>query len=112
MDIVRRGAQRNKGITTIASNLAPDIVWWDKRSKSIVINALDIPHRDGHTKHNYEIRLTLADFAALLTELGAGISESEAPILRKELRRNIPALVKLLACATGLVPLPLREEES
>jgi hypothetical protein len=76
-----------------------------------VIRASNVPVKHGRTSHDYFIYLTLEDVSALLTLLGHARSASDATLLRDHLADHVPALVKLLACATGLVPMPMVEKE-
>lgn len=119
MDITRHGALRNRGTTDLVSNLSlykgdkPDWrsnVSWNEYHKQIVISGLLIPHQDGVTHHDYQIYLSLEDVSALITIFGHAASEQNAGLLRDLLGKNIPALVKLLACATGLAPLPIADQ--
>ena len=119
MDITRHGAFRNRGTTDLVSNLSlykgdkPDWrsnVSWNEYYKKIVISGLLIPYQDGVTHHDYKIYLSLEDVSALITIFGHAASEGNAGLLRDLLGKNIPALVKLLACATGLVPVPIADQ--
>jgi hypothetical protein len=121
MDITRSGAERFHGIRTIVSGLSFKItsqrswennVSWDARTKQLVIRAPRVPNADGTTHHNYSIRLTLDDISSLISLLGHAGSASDAKLLRDRLSKHIPAIVKLLACATGVAPVPLREEQA
>jgi hypothetical protein len=117
MDI-SRGAQRDRGQTTVINELVlrvgseykwHDKVRWDPATKKVVIDAGWVRHTDGRTHHNYQIRLSLEDVSALVTILGHAGLASDATLLRDHLGKQVPALVKLLACATGLVPTPMAE---
>ena len=88
-----------------------DNVRWDSESKQIVIEARYVLHTDGITHHNYRILSSLEDVTALVALLGHAGSASDAELLREHLGKNIPAIVKLLACATGLVPTPMPETD-
>jgi hypothetical protein len=121
VDISRHGSRRYRGTTSVISGLRLKIgaeyqwqnnVRWDAANKQIIIDAGWIPHTDGKTKHDYQIRLSLEDVAALVTLLGHAGSASDADKLRDLLSKNVPALVKLLACATGLVPTPMAEDKA
>ena len=57
-----------------------------------------------------EIKLTLPDISALIHLLGHAGAEQDAVLLRDNLKENIPAIVKLLACATGVQPLEMRDD--
>lgn len=116
MDILRYGSERFRGTTGIISDLKfdtdgqnrwEDNVHWDKRNKTIVIKAPRVRHTDGKTHHTYEIVLTLDDVTALIVLVGHAGTSSDARLLRDRLAENVPALVKLLACATGLTPTPI-----
>lgn len=118
MDIVRSGALRNRGETDIIRSLPFTVggkyewqnnVRWDQRLKRIVISAPFIPHPDGQTHHDYRIYLSLDDVAAIITMVGHAGSADDASLLRKTLKDKIPEIVRLLACATGLVPTPMAE---
>src|SRR5690348_12547280 len=119
MDISRHASMRYRGKREIISNLRLDsnesqpwrnAVTWDEATNRIEIKAGYVLHEDGVTHHNYIIYLTLEDVAALVTLFGYAGSESNAGLLRKLLEAHIPALVKLLACATGLVPVPIKND--
>lgn len=119
MKITRRGTQRNRGITTIVSNLAFDTtsehswknnVSWEPILKELHIRPRWIPHSDGVTHHNYTVRLSLDDISSLIGLLGHAGSSTDASLLRDHLAKHIPAIVKLLACATGIAPVPLPDE--
>jgi hypothetical protein len=86
-------------------------VKWDPSTKQIVISATGVPAKDGKTNHNYTIRLSLQDVSALITILGHTGTATDAEKLRDHLCKQIPALVKLLACATGIVPTPMNESK-
>jgi hypothetical protein len=117
MDILRRGSQRDYGTNLIVSNLSLERslreegnVWWDHKYKQIVIRVPWVQYGDGRTHHNYHIYLSLQDISALIMLLGHAGSADDASLLRDHLGQHVPALVKLLACATGLVPTPIVEE--
>jgi len=121
MDITRRGAERDRGETTIISNLPfktgsknwwDNNVRWDRLSKKVVIRAPGVCHTDGRTHHDYTIELSLDDVAALIELLGHVGAASDAKSLRDHLGKNIRAIVKLLACATGVAPVPIKEQTS
>ncbi len=121
MDISRHGAKRFRGITSILSGLRlkigsehkwHDNVQWESYSRHIVIKAGYIPHQDGITRHDYEIRLSLEDVAALVTILGHASSAANATQLQDLLGKNIPAIVKILACATGIAPMPILDAKN
>lgn len=118
MDISRYAADRFRGWKHIFTGLSiksgtgnwwQDNVKFDPQTKKIVISAARVPLGDGITKHNYQISLSLEDVSALVTILGHAGSASDAALLREHLGKQVPALVKLLACATGLVPTPMAE---
>ena len=120
MDISRRGAQRDRGPTTIVSGISfkttsqyrwDNNVSWDPKGKQLIIRPRWIPHTDGITHHNYSIRLTLEDISSLIGLLGHAGSASDAKLLRDHLSKHVPAIVKLLACATGVAPVPLPAED-
>ena len=120
MDISRKGAKRNRGPTDIITGLAftsrnesywKDNVRWNTQAKAIFINANWILSTDGKSHHNYTIKLTLADIAALVDLVGHAGAKTDAKLLRDSLAKNIPAIVKLLACATGVQPLEIPEDE-
>lgn len=113
MDIYRCGAKRNCGTKTIINGLAfksgneyswRDNVWWSRVEKAIYIRAESILHTDKKTHHDYTIKLTLEDVASLIELLGHAGAKSDARHLRKQLKAKIEAIVKLLACATGIQP--------
>ena len=117
MDIKRHGAQRYRGTTTVLSNLSlttgkkyawENTVRWDNATKQIEIRDSWVPAQDGRTRHTYYIRLSLDDVTALISLLGHAASAEDATLLRDRLGKDIPALVKLLACATGIVPTPMQ----
>lgn len=119
MQVTRRGAERDRGMTTIISGLSfragstyrwVDNVSWDSRSKQLVIQAPWVLHTDGTTHHNYTFRLTLDDISSLIGLLGHAGSATDAKLLRDHLNKHVPAIVKLLACATGVAPTPLPED--
>ncbi len=120
MDISRKGAERNRGRTDIITGLTftsskesswNDNVRWNTHAKAILINAYWIQSTDGKSHHNYTIKLTLDDIAALVELVGHAGAKTDAKLLRDSLAKNIPAIVKLLACATGVQPLEIREED-
>ena len=119
MDILRWGSQRDRGTKYVISGLRlnsgtgqawQDNVQWNEKTKQIIINAAWVPLGDGRTNHTYSIRLSLEDVSALVAILGHAGSAGDASLLRDHLRNQVPDLVKLLACATGLVPTPLKEK--
>jgi len=117
MDISRVASERVHKTKTIVKDLSlepgtegswNDNVRWDKHNKAIVIHATWVPAGPrGRVHHNYTIKLTLEDVTALIQLLGHAGSASDATLLRDHLQEHLPALVKLLACATGLVPTPM-----
>jgi hypothetical protein len=120
MDISRKGAERDRGRTDIISGLTftsrnesywKDNVRWNTHAKAIIINANWILSTDGKSHHNYTIKLTLEDIAALVDLVGHAGAKTDAKLLRDSLAKNIPAIVKLLACATGVQPLEIPEEK-
>jgi hypothetical protein len=121
MDISRRGSDRDRGTSSIIAGLSfsvggkyewQDNVRWDTQWKQIVISVPRVRHQDGRTHHNYQIRLSLNDVASLIAVVGHAGSAKDAELLRTELEKNVPAIVKLLACATGLVPTPMVETDA
>jgi hypothetical protein len=118
MEITRTGALRNRGTKMIVSasfKTTREYTWesnvdWDQRKKQLVIRPRWVPHTDGVTHHNYSIRLTLEDISALIGLLGHAGSASDAKLLRKHLAKHLPAIVKLLACATGVALVPLDDD--
>jgi hypothetical protein len=119
MDILRRGSSRDHGPTFIISgqSLKKAYEWeanvrWDHISKQIIIFVPSVPYGDGHTNHDYYIRLSLEDISYLVTLLGHAGSATDASSLRDHLRQQVPALVKLLACATSLVPTPMADSKN
>lgn len=120
MDISRNGAERNRGTITIVSGLSfkttgknswENNVSWDARAKQLVIRPRWVLHTDGITHHDYSIRLTLEDISSLIALLGHAGSETDAKLLRDHLGKDVPAIVKLLACATGVAPIPIRDKQ-
>ncbi|MBI2802041.1 MAG: hypothetical protein HYX63_17465 [Gammaproteobacteria bacterium] len=120
MDIYRNGARRDRGTTTIVSGLSlktntkygwDDNVDWDAKAKQLVIRPHYVLHTDGITHHNYSICLTLEDISSLIDLLGHAGSATDSKLLRDHLREQIPAIVKILACATGVAPIPVADEE-
>ncbi len=115
MDISRKGAERDRGTTSIISGLPlsggkefwTDNVYWDNAKKQVVICAQRVLHTDGKTHHNYTIRLSLKDVTELIGLLGHAGSARDAALFRDHLSKHVPAIVKLLACATGLFPTPI-----
>jgi len=120
MDISRNGAERNRGTTRIVSGLSfkttgkhnwENNVSWDSKNKQLVIRPRWVLHTDGITHHNYSIRLTLDDISSLIALLGHAGSATDAKLLRDHLGKHVPAIVKLLACATGVAPVPISDEQ-
>jgi hypothetical protein len=120
MDISRWGAQRNRGTRDIISGLSfrsgsthrwLDNISWDTRAKCLIIHDSWVAHTDERTHHHYEIRLSLEDIATLLEIVGHAGAAADASLLRDHLKKHIPALVKLLACATGLLPTEMAQAE-
>ena len=118
MDIVRRGSYRDRGSTPVISGLSLKEAYewkrnarWDHATKQIIIRVPYVPYGDGRTNHDYHIRLTLEDISSLLRLVGHAGSANDASLLRDHLGQYVPALVKLLACATGLVPTPMVESK-
>ena len=118
MDISRWGAERFRGTTDIVTGLSfiteEDQRWknnvrWDSEHKYLEICPKYVWHTDGVTRYNYSIRLTLDDISSLIALLGHAGSKSDAKLLRDHLSKHVPAIVKLLACATGVAPIPLEE---
>jgi hypothetical protein len=116
MDIWRKGALRDRGTKKIISELSfktdgkhwwENNVRWDSTHKELDIHARLVQHTDGLTHHNYTISLTLEDVSALIAVFGHAASATDAGLLRDHLAKDIPAIVKLLACATGIAPNPL-----
>lgn len=116
MDIQRRAALRDRGTRSIVSGLSfktdakydwQNNVRWDPHAKELDIYAHGISHSDGITTHNYTVSLTLDDVAALIEVLGHAASATDAELLRDHLSKSVPAIVKLLACATGIAPAPI-----
>ena len=119
MKVTRHGAERYRGTTTIIPDLSfksgseyrwEDNVSWDSASKQLVIKAQWVRHTDGKTHHVYTIRLTLDDISSLVGLLGHAGSATDAKLLRDHLGKHVPAIVKLLACATGVAPTPLPDD--
>ena len=119
--ITRRGAQRDRGLTTIVSNLSfnttskhswENNVSWEPKAKELYIRPRWVPHTDGITHHNYTVTLTLDDISSLIGLLGHAGSATDAKLLRDHLAKHVPAIVKLLACATGVAPVPLPEDST
>jgi hypothetical protein len=120
MNITRRGSYRDRGTTSIISNLSlasdSDDYWknnihWNPNNKSIYMKAELVRSPSGRSHHNYSIRLTLEDVAGLIDLLGHAGSKSDAKLLRDCLSDKIPAIVKILACATGVQPLVIESAE-
>lgn len=114
MRISRRGASRYRGTKTIAeidfaAKNYRDWASWNKNSKSVEITGQYVPLGDGRTSHNYKVELSLQDITSLIAILAHAGSATDAELLRKHLKDQIPSLVKLLACATGLVPTPMQD---
>jgi hypothetical protein len=63
------------------------------------------------TRHDYWISLSLEDISCLIGLLGHAGSANDAKLLRDHLNRQIPAIVKLLACAAGVAPVPITDDE-
>jgi hypothetical protein len=121
MKISRHGAERYRGTTTIIPALSfksgskyrwEDNVTWDSASKELVIKASWVRSTDGKSHHVYTLRLTLEDISSLIRLLGHAGSATDAKLLRDHLGKDIPAIVKLLSCATGAAPTPLPEDET
>jgi hypothetical protein len=87
-----------------------DNVSWSAHDKRLVIRPWQVPHTDGRTHHNYSIELTLEDISSLIGLLGHAGSATDAKLLRDHLSKHVPAIVKLLACATGVAPVDITEE--
>lgn len=119
MDISRSGSERNRGTTNIVTGLSfktdaehswKNNVSWDQEAHQLIIRPRWVLHTDGITHHNYSIRLTLDDISSLIGLLGHAGSASDAKLLRDHLSKHVPAIVKLLTCATGAAPVPLGDE--
>src|SRR3954451_9648598 len=78
-----------------------------RKNKQMVIPARYVEDRNSNTRHDYYVKLTVEDMAALITILGQEVSASAPNPLRDALCAEAPALVKLLACANGLMPTPM-----
>lgn len=120
MDISRHGAQRYHGETVLVSGLTfrtdsskrwENNLHWDPLEKILEIKPRWVPHTDGITHYNYSIKLTLNDISALIDLLGHAGSATDAKLLRDHLAKQVPAIVKLLACATGVAPSPIEDED-
>jgi hypothetical protein len=73
------------------------------------VNLQKLCYTTGHTHHDYVIRLSLEDVSALLSVLGHVASKTDAQLLREQLGKDVPGLVKMLACANGIAPMPMPE---
>jgi hypothetical protein len=122
MRVSRSGASRNRGTTvlmdnvSLTPNMASDIwywseknVRWDARTKELQLAPRNIPLGDGRTHHNYSLSFTMEDISAFLAVLGHVASASDAQLLRDQLGKDVPALVKMLSCANGIAPMPMPE---
>lgn len=119
MEISRHAAERYRGVTVLVSGLSfrtdsskswENNIHWDAREKVLEIKPHWVLHNDGITHHNYSIKLTLADISSLIDLLGHAGSATDAKLLRDHLAKQVPAIVKLLACATGVSPTPIPDE--
>lgn len=119
MNITRHGAKRFRGVRSIISRLPlttgakgyfANNVNWQSLEKTISITAPWVEDASGKSHHVYKISLTLDDVAALIELLGHAGSKKDAKLLRDKLKESVPAIVKLLACATGLEPTEIAEE--
>ncbi|MDB5347275.1 MAG: hypothetical protein JWP89_5652 [Schlesneria sp.] len=116
MKITRQASKRYRGTKTVLSvsfkdGADEDTIHWNSLHKEIGINARSVEHSDGVTHHDYHVSLTLDDISALIGILGHAGSEYDAKLLRDHLKKQVPAIVKLLACATGLLPTPIPEND-
>lgn len=119
MNISRRGSYKNYGYKTLVSDLSfrvgnkykfLDDVQWKEADEVLLIKSKFVPHSDGVSHHNYEIVLTLEDISTLIEIVGHAASTTSADLLRDNLSEQIPAIVKLLACATGVAPVPIDDD--
>jgi hypothetical protein len=113
MQITRSGAERHRGTTIVVPHLSfntsskdfwENNLTWSPRAKQLDIRAPWVLHTDGITHHNYTVTLTLEDISSLIGLLGHAGSATDARLLRDHLAKHVPAIVKLLACATGVAP--------
>lgn len=116
MDVSRRGSIRNRGVNHLISylqlrsnepNWRDNNLRWDAKSKHIAITAKGVHSRDGAVYHDYTIQFSLDDVSALIEIVGHLATKTDAVALRDHLVTQIPALVKLLACATSITPAPM-----
>ena len=114
MKITRSASQRTRRnepivedvkLQTLNKDYLRNNVNWNPSTGGIVIIERYVEFKDGKTHHDYYIHLSLDDLAALISLLGQNAdSKNDAKRLHDHLNKDIPALVKLLACATGLIP--------
>jgi len=70
----------------------------------IVLKQIQDP-ADPKSRYDYTIELSLEDVAAIIEAL-AKVDASDAGPLKEKLANRVPALVKILACATGAIQPP------
>jgi hypothetical protein len=113
MDIKRTGAERDHGATTIYGDLPLNgrrvYVNWDRDARQLIIR-LPAVKTAPKTQHRYYIHLTLDDITTLIDTIDRDVVGSDANLLHDHLREHLPAIVRLLACATGLATVPLGKE--
>jgi hypothetical protein len=112
---------RDRGNTIIVPNLSlkttsehwwQNNVSWEPKAKELSIRPRSVFHTDGITRHDYTVTLSLDDISSLIGLLGHAGSATDAKLLRDHLAKHVPAIVKLLACATGVAPVPLAEDSA
>lgn len=111
MELIRCGANRFHGNTTLWSdkpNLLgvrrPDyFAGWTSRTNNLEISLQKGPSPSGDGEYDYTIVLHLSDIGKLLQKLAASIDAESYPSVREHLKDRLPDLIKLLACASGVI---------
>ncbi|WP_417398224.1 hypothetical protein [Gimesia chilikensis] len=122
MDISRHGAYRNHGEKSILSSVSlavgnnygsmyRDNVRWDKEHHRIIIKSKATSDPISDSKYRYTIKLSLNDISNLINILGQAASQDNAAVLRDSLGKHLPAIIRLLSCAAGFVPINIPEKE-
>ena len=101
MKIVRRGASADHGESSVV--FKKTTVTWNEKENAVVVKSSAVSDFSTSSKHNYQVFIPLEDLAKTISALSeAGIASAPNEI-EQALSRELKALVRLTAVASGLL---------
>ena len=107
MRVRRSGYERFQGYTDIITDREPKVVW-NSNSKELCLQVCCEPNiYQSNVNYDYDVFLTLDELAAILAVVSTDAISAMPREIYERLRSSLPAIIQILACASGYNPVAL-----